>query len=644
MPSITFLPKNITVNVEAGTSLLDAATAAGITIEAPCGGEGSCGECRVRVESGAASAIEHALCGSLTRQEQADGWVLACSSRVTGDLTVRVPGKIRVSAQIVTESIGSFGGTAPQEVPTPPAFKVRLEVEAPSAGDSRSDFERLASALATSSAGWEPGQLRAEDVACTLEVLRKLPTVLRSGETCVTVTLANAKATDARPQTQIINVQPGDWSAQSYGLAIDVGTTTCAVQLVDLRSGHLLGTASDYNGQISRGPDVISRINYACGAARLEELQSLVLHSLNTLVRSLCESHSVFPRDVISAAIAGNPTMMHLLLGIEPEHIRLDPYTPAINRVPDLKAGEIGLQINAAAPVVFAPGIGSYVGGDITAGLLQTPLATHGETLRLFIDIGTNGEIVIGDGQWLMACACSAGPAFEGSGISCGMRAAPGAIERVRIDRGSAQAQFSVIGGGKPRGLCGSGLIDLLAELWGAGILDPSGKLVAQNAPCRVRPNVNSSRNLEYVVVPQAESATGGDIVFSEQDAQNLLRTKAAVYAAIALMLKSVGHSCEDIAEVYVAGGFGRFLDLRKSVSIGLLPDLPLERFQYLGNASLAGARALLTHAAARRQIHELASRITYLELNVDPAYMDEYTAALFLPHTDARRFPSVGT
>ena len=446
----------------------------------------------------------------------------------------------------------------------------------------------------------------------------------------------------ARKSLEIVRIEPGDTTTRAFGLAIDVGTTTCAVHLIDLTRNQVLGTASDYNGQRVRGHDIISRINYAATPERLEEMHALVLDGLNAMTSSLCRAHGVDPEEIDNAAIAGNTTMVHLMLGLNPDYIRLEPYTPTINRPPLLRGHEVGLAINPEALVVFAPGVGSYVGGDITAGLLQTPFAARGEEVSLFLDIGTNGEIVVGNGEWMMACAASAGPAFEGYGVGCGTRAMAGAVERVRIDPVTGRADVSVIGGGMPRGVCGSGMIDLLAEMWTTGLLDSSGKLRPEAAPGLVRPSADSTRNMQYLIVPAAESATGCDIVISEQDIMNLLRAKAAIYSACSLMLKSVGLDFDSVSRVYVAGGFGRFLDLRKAVVIGMLPDLPLENYVYLGNAALAGAHAILSSSEARQTILEVADRLTYLELNADPSYMDEYMAALFLPHTDEHRFPSV--
>ena len=624
MPVVTFLPAGRSATVASGTSLLDAAVAAGVTLAAPCGGEGVCGECRTRLASGAVECVAR---GGLSPEEVSQGWVLACSSRVTGDVTVHVPEDVSGgAAQFVTAGVQRVPTTAAE----PLAVKRALGVSAPALGHSLSDFERLERALRD---GDGP-----EHVTAVLDVLRELAGVLRASDSQVTVAIIPA---DAAGPAEIVGIEPGATTGSQVGLAIDVGTTTCAVSLVDLVRHHVLGTAADYNGQLARGADVISRIHYARTPERIGELRRLVLETINKLVAELCARHAIEAARIDNAVVAGNTTMMHLLLGLNPDFIRLEPYTPTVNRVPRLPGREVGLAMNPAGCVIFAPGVGSYVGGDITAGLLTTALAHPGQEVRLFLDIGTNGEVVVGNGEWLMGCAASAGPAFEGSGVRCGLRASPGAIERVRIDAATGEVAVNVIGGGRPRGICGSGMIDLLAELWGAGLLDPSGKLDPSRGGDRVRPVESSSRNLAYTVVPAEDSATGAAITLDERDIQNLLRTKAAVYSACAIMLKSVGLDFGVLAEVYVAGGFGRFLDLEKSIRIGMLPDLPLERFTYLGNSALSGAQAMLCGAAARDNVVRLAGRITYLELNVDPAYMNEYTAALFLPHTDVDRFPT---
>lgn len=639
MPVVTFLPSQSSVTVEAGASLLDAAALAGVTITAPCGGEGACGECRVKIHSGAVECVSR---GCLSPEELGEGWALACSSRVTGDVTIFIEETPDEEGRIVIDSgahssahlfrSGAHGHSASE----PLAVKRLLRVGEPTLENSFSDLERLGFALR---ADGGPGE-----VSCGLGVLRKLATALRAQEHDVTVTLVPSCENPAcdKASAEIIRIEPGDTTRRAFGLAIDIGTTTCAVHLVDLTRDHILGSGSEYNGQIARGLDIISRINYAKLPERLEELRGLVLENLNGLIEDLCRKHGADPAEIDNAAVVGNTTMIHLLLGLNPEYIRLEPYTPTINRPPLLRGREVGLRMNPEALVLIAPGVGSYVGGDITSGLLQTALATDSEEIRLFLDIGTNGEVVVGNNEWLMACAASAGPAFEGSGVSCGMRASRGAIERVRIHRETAKAEVSVIGGGKPKGICGSGMIDLLAELWTAGLLDPSGKLDPARGGGLIRQSKGSNRNLEYLIVPAGESETGEPIVIDEQDIQNLLRTKAAIYSACAMMLNSVGLDFDSVSQVYVAGGFGRYLDLEKSILIGMLPDLPIERFIYLGNSALAGAHAMLTSGAARAKVGELADRMTYLELNADPSYMNEYMAALFLPHTDIDRFPTV--
>ncbi|MFQ5590594.1 MAG: ASKHA domain-containing protein [Phycisphaerae bacterium] len=628
-----------TATVPEGTSLLDAAVLAGVPVTAPCGGEGVCGECRLRVEAG---LVDYVPRGCLTAEQLAQAWVLACSSRVAGDATVVIPQPERpTDARIVSDGPARApeSGLRTTRGPTEPlACKLLLRVRPPSSGGAFSDHDRLISALGSDDA-------LATTSVC-VEALRELPGALRAHDHQVTVTLIPR---DEHNGAEVIRVEPGDTTEHQLGLAIDVGTTTCAVSLVDVKHDKVLGTGADYNAQLSRGADIISRINYATTPERTAELRQLALETINGLIVELCASRRIASTLIDSAALAANTTMVHLLLGIDPQHIRLAPYTPATNRPPCVYAREVGIAINPNGRVVFAPGVGSYVGGDVTAGLLVTTMSSESDEVRLYLDIGTNGEVVVGTGEWLMTCAASAGPAFEGGGITCGMRAAKGAVERVRVDPQTGRAAVTVIGGGKPRGVCGSGMIDLLAELYAVGLLGPSGKLDATHASGSVKPadgagqRLPAGRNLAYTIVPEGESATGKALTIDERDIQNLLRTKAAVYSACAIMLNSVGLEFDAIAEVYVAGGFGRYLDVRKSILIGMLPDIPLERFTYLGTASLTGARSMLCHAASRRNVARLADRMTYMELNADPAYMSEYTAALFIPHTDMDRFPSVG-
>ncbi|MCU0646299.1 MAG: ASKHA domain-containing protein, partial [bacterium] len=332
-------------------------------------------------------------------------------------------------------------------------------------------------------------------------------------------------------------------------------------------------------------------------------------------------------------------TMIHLLLGLKPEYIRLEPYTPTLLETPNLKAGEISIEINPEAYVQISPAVGSYVGGDITAGLLCTDIASDSEAVNLFLDIGTNGELVIGNRDFLLACACSAGPAFEGGGIKFGMRAAFGAIEGVEVERETGKAFYWTIGNVKPKGICGSGIISLLANLFLTGWIDAAGKLNR----VRSSPFIQfEGRQARYIIVPSEESSTGEAISLSELEIDNIIRAKAAIYSACSLMLRQVGLNFDDLANIYIAGGFGRFIDLEKAITIGMLPDLPLEKFKYIGNASLMGSYLVLISQESRQKQIELAKRMTYLELSTDPTYMEQYTGALFLPHTNEELFPNI--
>jgi uncharacterized 2Fe-2S/4Fe-4S cluster protein (DUF4445 family) len=458
-------------------------------------------------------------------------------------------------------------------------------------------------------------------VTTDLSVLRHLAEALREQGGRVSVLLQERGA-----GLHVLEVRPGHDAKPVLGLAIDIGTTTVAAQLVDLEDGRVLATRTSYNLQIRRGADIITRIEYASRTPeRLAEMRGLVLETINGLIAQMTPE-----ADQIRAAfIAGNTTMVHLLLGLPPRHIRETPYVPTVNPVPVLTAAEVGLAVHPAAVVECAPGVGSYVGGDITAGLLATDLPANHEDVYLFLDVGTNGEIVIGNAEWMVACACSAGPAFEGSGIKCGMRAAEGAIEHVEIEAGNgSRVRYKVIGGGKPAGICGSGLICLLGELFRCGIVDQAGRF--------------HDGEHSFLIESGANTASGDDLVITDADLDNLIRTKAAIYAACALILDNVGLDWSAIARVYIAGGFGRYIQINDAVLIGMLPDLPHQRFSYIGNAALTGAYIALLSGERRRRLAEIAAQMTYVDLSSDPRYMDSYVKALFLPHTDPERFPSL--
>lgn len=631
MPIVTFLPTGKTVDVPPGTELLDAARIAGVDIDSPCGGKGTCGKCVVLIRSG---DVDTDSLGALSQAVVSAGNVLACKTRVLDTpIVVDVP-----------EQAGRKGGKFGDETDDvnlirhellpknwqydPLAIKWFVDVPPPQAGEGLSDFDRLVRRLQL-----EWGK---KEFVCPLSIMRLLASCLRVQNGQVTVTMVRES-----DRYHIIGIEPGNSTVEHYGIAIDVGTTTIAVQLVFLPLAKIVAVRSDYNSQIWCGQDVISRINYARREDRREELRTRVLSTINDLIRQVVQSHNVTPQRICNAVISANTTMTHLLLGLNPEYIRLEPYTPTLLEVPYLSASDIGIDISPESWVYISPSVGSYVGGDITAGLLCTDLAIGANGFRLFIDIGTNGEIVVGDNEVLMTCACSAGPAFEGGGIEFGMRAAIGAIERIEVNPQTGVPNYSTVGNTKPRGICGSGMISLLAELFLTGWLDGAGKLNRQRKSDAI---IIDGRHAKYIIAQADETYSEKALTISEVDIENIIRAKAAIYSACSLMVQMLGCELADLEKIYIGGGFGRFLDIRKAIVIGLIPDLPPEKFQYIGNSSLMGSYMVLVSDDYRDRQLELAKRMTYIDLSTEPSYMDQYTAAMFLPHTDSKLFPSVNS
>jgi uncharacterized 2Fe-2S/4Fe-4S cluster protein (DUF4445 family) len=629
MPSITFQPANKTLDVPPGTEILAAIRQAGLEVDAPCGGKGTCGKCLVQIRDGQVDTA--ASLGILPREVVAGGGVLACRTHAgEAPLTVEIPpvtGRTggRIAGGDETTLVNQARLPAPTEY-EPLAIRRLFHVPSPQPEDGLSDLDRLTRCVQR--------ELGANPVLHPLSVLRTLAADLRARDGELTATVIR---TDR--EIHIIHLEPGNHVSRLYGIAVDIGTTTVAVQLVDLTSGAILLTRSEYNAQVACGLDVISRINYARRPERLEELRTRVLRTVNQLIRQMTEARQILPHEICNAVLSGNTTMLHLLLGLPPEQIRLEPYVPTLLQPPYLTAAETGIEIHPESWIYFSPCVGSYVGGDITAGILCTDLCTDTAEINLFLDIGTNGEIVLGNRDFLMTCACSAGPAFEGGGIDCGMRAATGAIDRVTVDPATGVARYETVGSTPPMGICGSGMIALLADLLRTGWCDASGKLDRS----RPSPAIEvQGRQAFYLLATAAECGGNRPIRISESDIENIIRAKAAIYAACNLLLQHAGITFADLAHVYIGGGFGRYLDLEQATVIGLIPDLPRERFHYIGNSSLLGSYIVLISQEYRRRQLALAQRMTYLDLCADPSYMDQYTAALFLPHTNRALFPSV--
>ncbi len=647
--TVRFQPKDVHVAVPVGTLIHEAIQQAGLHVNMPCGGQGRCGRCAVLVEqNGANPAVRRRSSLRLSATDVAMGYALACQTVVEGDVGITIPPQEKIERRLTSDRTAAaitlpYAYDPSRDQPLR-AFFVTLAP--PTMDDQIDDWSRLQRALRR--------EHKLERVTIGLNGLRKLGCTLRGADWQVTAIVETDSWEDPDGPARIVDILPGDRTERLLGAAIDIGTTSNVVYLLDLIGGTVVAEAVDYNGQIVRGEDVISRIIYAGKnsngqgppggyANGLEELQGLVRETLNRLLVRAAKGVQAKAEDIYRVTVAGNSTMIHLFLGLPPESIRLSPFITAVNEPPPIRAGELGLAVHPQATVDCLPGVASYVGADISAGVLSSGLAET-DKLTLFVDVGTNGETVLGSREWMLTCACSAGPAFEGAGVVDGMRASAGAIEEVWINSHTHEPTWRVIGNQPPQGICGSGLISLLAELFITGVLDRGGHfnrqlLALHLQTARMR---QGSHGPEFVVAWAAESAHDQDIVLTEVDVDNLLRAKAAVYAGFTVLCQSVGVDPADVEQVLIGGAFGQYLNIEKAVQIGLLPDLPWERFQFLGNTSARGAALALFSQEARRRIAAAARQMTYLELSADNSFYENFMSALFLPHTQLERFPSV--
>ena len=617
---VTFMPVNRSTMVEEGTTVAEAARQADVFIKNLCGGEGVCGQCRVQITSGNAEPDEQAK-AFFSEEELDRGYVLACQTEVHDNLEVLIPPETRMEeAKIITteaEEAEAEAGAVPL------VRKIYLEMPAPTLEDNISDIERVTRELRRK-IGWHSYDI---GLAC----LRRLSEKLRQSDFKVTAAVAKHMG-----GYRILRIDPGDTSANTYGLALDVGTTTVVAQLVEMASGRILGVSGTPNAQASFGEDVISRIIHACKKDGLRPVHEAVIKNVNDLIETLTSEKSIDREDIIAVVAAGNTTMSHLLLGLLPCSIRLEPYVPTADIYPQIHAREIGIRINPEGILETLPSVASYVGGDIVAGVLACGIPNSPEVQGL-IDIGTNGEIAIGNNEWLVCCSASAGPAFEGGGTRCGMRATKGAIEKIQISNG--KLTYKTIGNAKPRGLCGSGLIDCMYELAKNGIIAPDGKF---NRDLKDKRFAIVEEIPQYTIAFAEESESGEPIVITETDIDNLMKSKGAIFAAIKSLMDYIGLGFDQIHRFYVAGGFGNFLNIEKSIAIGLLPDIPIEKIEFIGNSSLTGARMCLLSEEALEKSFNISRAMTNIELSNYQPFMDEFVAALFLPHTNRKLFPSV--
>jgi uncharacterized 2Fe-2S/4Fe-4S cluster protein (DUF4445 family) len=598
--TINFTSQDKSVKVPKGTDLLTAAIKAGVMIHAACGGEGICGKCKVMINKKEA---------------------LACQTIVESDLEVIVPKEsLEVHVKLAHESEEFTKGVVLKREDafklSPLVKKVYVTLDKPAEGDDLSDLDRICREIAR--------KFHNVHISTNLANLKHLSEILRDSDFKVTLALAHKDAA-----LDIITVEPGDTTENAYGFAFDIGTTTVAGQLIDLNTKNILGTRIAFNKQAGYGSDVITRIIYASNPEGLGTLNLAVLDNINEIIEDLSGACRIALSDVYCVVCAGNMTMMHLLLKIDPANIRRAPYIPAATVFDSVRAPEAGIEVNPKGVVTFLPGVTTYIGGDIVSGVVASGLAENQE-LSLLIDIGTNSEIVLGNSEWMIGAAASAGPAFEGSGLKCGMKAVPGAVQKIEIDD-DLNVKITTIGGGEPKGICGSGYIDLLCQMLKRRVIGRNGKI---------------NRDLKTKNIRKApagyEFAVAGNIVITEDDIENLKRSKGAIYSAIISLLNKMEKKLNDIKKIYIAGGFGNYLNIENAIFIGLLPDADRSRYEFIGNSSLAGARMSLLSCDALAEASRIYKNITYVDLSSEPDYMDEYVAALFFPHTDTARFPSV--
>jgi len=628
---VHFDPDNVDIVVGQGENLLQAAIAAGVHINASCGGAGVCGTCKVSIKRG---KVESTRTRQLSEEEYKQGIRQACQSRVITDLTVYVPVESRLEKAVVSHE----GKGLPEALATgwrfnPPLSKFFVELPSPTIDDNISDLSRVLRGLKQ--------QYNLSNMWVDFDVAKKLPEVLRGGDWKVTVTTlvtaVKPRAGDKR-RPRVIYIEPGDTRGKHYSLAFDIGTTTVSGQLLDLNRGKVVAESIAYNGQISYGEDVITRIAYSQKPGGLKKLQQVVVSTINAIIDELLAQSRVSREHIGHIIVAGNTTMTQILLGLDPKYIRLAPYTPVANFVPPVEANSLGIKVREQVYLFTFPLVASYVGGDIVSGIVASGVHQR-KKLTFYMDIGTNGEIVVGNLDWMVTASCSAGSAFEGGGVKHGMIATNGAIEDFDINPSTLEPRIDTIGEAKPKGICGSGLINIVSGLLEAGVIGQNGKFNTNLPTKRIR---QGGDGYEYVLAWAPETQIGKDIVITEVDIDNLIRAKAAMYAGCQTLTKSVGVSCSDLEQVIIAGNFGSSLNIEKAITIGLLPDIPRDRFIFVGNGSLLGARLTSFSTDILNDARRVARMMTNFELSENVDFMNNYVAALFLPHTSADEFPTI--
>ncbi len=632
---IKFLPYDREIEVSEEQTVIRAALEAGVHVNASCGGGGQCGKCRIIVESG---EIEGGTSERLNREDLEKGYRLACICRAKSDLVVRVPieseidprmlKKFETSRQAARVRQVNFEDLKSRGLIIPPVEKKYLELPPPTTVENLADSSRVIKFLKT--------HHNEHRLVFWLAVLRKLPDVIRQADFKITATIVRPVFDDGK--NQITNVEPGDTTSRNFTIAVDIGTTTIYGQVINLGTGQILAEQGDYNAQIAFGEDVISRLIHAEKPGGLDELHGALVKTINGIIRNITAEAGVREDEVSSITFAGNTTLSQILIGATPAYIRRSPYVPVTTLYPPIRAIDLGLDLAPHANALLYPSVSSWVGGDIVAGVMGSGIYRSSK-LSLYIDIGTNAEIVIGNKDWLACAACSAGPAFEGGGIEFGMRAAEGAIEDFSINPRTLEPMYLTVANAKPRGICGSGLINIVANLFETGIIDNLGRFDRELKSARLR---DRDGIYEYVLAWKNDAGIDRDIVLTEIDIENLIRAKAAIFSGCQTLLGEVGLGIRDLDRIILAGGFGSHVDILRAMTIGLLPEIDPARVTYIGNGSLMGARMSALTNRIRKDVVEVLKKMTNFELSETLSFMDRYMAALFLPHTDLDLFSGV--
>jgi uncharacterized 2Fe-2S/4Fe-4S cluster protein (DUF4445 family) len=610
---VKFLPEGKRSMVEEGAMVMSAAASSGVDLANICSGKGYCGKCVVEVLQGELSPPTEQERKRIAADKLSSGYRMACQARVLGNITVRVPDQSRVGRQRLV-----IMGKEPPVRIRPNVQKVYLEMSSPTLRDPKADDERLLDSLAA---------MGHSGLTVDYLVSRALPKVLRVGEWKVTVAIREG---------EIINAQPGDTRKHNFGVAVDIGTTKLAVFLVDLTDGNLVFADGMMNPQIRFGEDVISRINFASmGSKESSEIQQTIVNGINELIEKGLTDTGLLKEDFYELVVVGNTAMHHLFMGIEVKSLGLSPYPAGMGRAYDTKARDMGISINPAGYVHALPNLAGFVGADAIADVLAAKLNTK-KKLTLLMDVGTNTEVMLGNKDGIWACSTASGPAFEGAHIKCGMRAASGALEKVKV-LPDFDVSYKTIDDGKARGICGSGIIDAVAEALKAGVIDTSGRIILQNHK-RVR---GEGPNKEFVLVFKEETSSGQeDVVLTQDDIREVQKAKAAMYGGYNTLMRLGGFRKEDLNEIIIAGAFGNFIDPESARTLGMIPEIPLDRISFLGNTAGSGARMCLKSLDARAEAQRIDATMKYTELAGEPVFEEEYINAMYMPNSHLEEFP----